>query len=356
MNRLALGGALERGGVRGEEFALASNGMKAMRLNRLGEGEPFELFDKPDADPGPGQVAIRVHATSINPVDAGIRSGASKIAPEDPIVLGCDVAGVVMATGPGVTRFSVGDEVYGCAGGVKGHDGAYSQRMIADERLLGTKPASLSFREAAALPLVSITAWEALVDRAQVRPGETVLVHGGTGGVGHVGVQIAKSMGAIVHTTVPTPERAEIAKSLGADKTILYREQSVAEYVGELTNGRGYDVVFDTVGGPNIALSIEALAINGRCATIVSIGAQPDLTGLHMKNASLLVVFMLIPMLTGQGLERHGTIMERVSALADHGRIKPLLDDSRCTLAELEAAHEQLTSGRAVGKVVVDIG
>jgi NADPH2:quinone reductase len=329
--------------------------MKAMRLNRLGEGEPFELFDKPDVDPGLGEVAIRVHATSVNPIDTKMREGGTEIAPEDPIVLGCDVAGVVTATGPGATRFSVGDEVYGCAGGVKGRDGAYSERMVADERLLGRKPVSLSFREAAALPLVTITAWEALVDRAQVQPGETVLVHGGTGGVGHIGVQIAKSVGAIVHTTVATPEKAEIAKDLGADKTILYRQQSVAEYVGELTDGRGYDVVFDTVGGPNIAASIEALATNGRCVTIVSVGAQPDLTGLHVKNASLHVVFMLIPMLTGQGLEHHGTIMERVSALADHGRIKPLLDDARFTVEEVEGAHERLTSGRATGKVVMDV-
>lgn len=329
--------------------------MKAMRLNRLGEGEPFELFDKSDADPGPGEVAIRVHATSINPVDTKIRAGAAAIAPEDPIVLGCDVGGVVMAAGPGVTRFAVGDEVYGCAGGVKGRDGAYSERMLADERLLGRKPAGLSFREAAALPLVTITAWEALVDRAQVRPGETVLVHGGAGGVGHIGVQIARLMGAIVHTTVSTPENAEIARNLGADRAIFYRQQSVADYVGELTDGRGYDVVFDTIGGPNIAISIDALATSGRCATTVSGGAQPDLTGLHVKNASLHVVFMLTPMLTGLGLERHGAIMERVSALADHGRIKPLLDDSRFALEEIQVAHERLTSGQATGKIVVDV-
>lgn len=329
--------------------------MKAMRLNRLDKGEPFELFDKPDVDPGAGEVAIRVHAASVNVADTKMREGSAEIAPEDPIVLGCDVAGVVMATGPGVTRFSKGDEVYGCAGGVKGRDGTYSQRLVADQRLLGKKPANMSFREAAALPLVTITAWEALVDRAQVQPGETVLVHGGTGGVGHIGVQIAKFLGAIVHTTVATPDKAEIAKSLGADQTILYREQSVAEYVGELTNGRGYEVVFDTVGGPNIVPSIEALAINGRCATTVSIGAQPDLTGLHTKNASLHVVFMLTPMLTGQGLEHHGTIMERVAALADHGRIRPLLDDARFTLEEIGAAHERLTSGGATGKVVVDV-
>lgn len=330
--------------------------MKAMRLNRLGEGEPFEVFDKPDADPGPGEVAIRVHATSVNPVDTMIRAGFSEIAPDDPIVLGCDVAGVVTATGQGVTRFSVGDEVYGCAGGVKGRDGGYSQRMVADERLLAKKSARLSFREAAALPLVAITAWEALVDRAQVRPGESVLVHGGTGGVGHVGVQIARMMGAIVHTTVSTPEKAEIARRLGADETILYRQQAVADYVGELTGGRGYDVVFDTVGGPNIARSIEALAINGRCATTVSFGVQTDLTGLHLKNASLHVVFMLIPMLTGQGLERHGTILERVSALADPGRVNPLLDDTRFSLEEIAAAHGHLTSGRATGKVAIEIG
>ena len=163
-------------------------------------------------------------------------------------------------------------------------------------------------------------------------------------------------MGAIVHTTVGTPENAEIAKSLGADKTILYRQQSVAEYVGELTSGRGYDVVFDTVGGPNIASSIEALAINGRCATTVSLGAQPDLSGLHTKDASLHVVFMLLPMLTGQGLEHHGMILERLSALAEHGRIKPLLDEAGFTLEEIGAAHERLTSGHATGKVVVDVG
>ncbi len=329
--------------------------MKAMRLKRLGESEPFEIFNKPDADPGPGEIAIRVHAASINPLDTKIRAGFAAVAPEDPIILGCDVAGVVAATGPGVTRFSVGDEVYGCAGGVKGRDGAYSERMVADARLLAKKPTSLSFREVASLPLVAITAWEALVDRVQVRPGETVLVHGGTGGVGHISVQIAKVMGAIVHTTVGTDENAKIAQSLGADKAILYRQQSPAKYVNELTNGRGYDVVFDTVGGPNIAPSIQALATNGRCATTISFGAQPDLSGLHTKNASLHVVFMLIPMLTGQGLEHHGTIMERLSVLADHGRIRPLLDDTRFTLEETGAAHDRLASGHATGKVVIEV-
>ena len=330
--------------------------MKAMRLRRLGEGEPFESFDKPDVDPGPGQVAIRVRAASVNPVDAKIRGGFGAIAPEDPIVLGCDVSGEVMSVGPDVSRFSAGDEVYGCAGGVKGSDGSYSERMIADERLLAKKPTKLSFREAAALPLVTITAWEGLVDRARVQPGDTVLVHGGTGGVGHVGVQLAKALGAVVHATVGSPEKADLAKSLGADHTILYRDKSVADYVGEMTDGRGYDVVFDTVGGPNLEPAIEALATNGRCSTTVSVGSTPDLTGLHVKNASLHVVFMLVPMLSGEGRERHGAIMERTAKLVDHGRLRPMVDESTFKLEEVGAAHDRLISGRAKGKIVIDIG
>ena len=330
--------------------------MKAMRLDKFGEDAPFEMFDRPDVEPGPGEVAVRLYATSVNPVDTKIRAdGGGGIAPGDPVVLGCDVAGAVLGVGPGVSKFSEGDEVYGCAGGVKGRDGTYAQRMIADERLLARKPATLSFREAAALPLVAITAWESLVDRANVQPGETVLVHGGSGGVGHIGVQLAKLCGAIVHATVGSDDNARIARELGADETINYRKQSVAEYVEGLTGGRGYDVVFDTVGGPNLASSIEALANNGRCATTVSMGASPDLSGLHIKNASLHVTFMLVPMLTGKGLERHGMIMERIAALVDCGRIKPLIDDSRFSLDQIDAAHKRVTSGKATGKVVVDI-
>lgn len=329
--------------------------MRAMRLKGFGDNSVFEEFDKPDVDPGPNQVVIQVHATSVNPVDTKIRAGFSEIAPDDPVVLGCDVAGVVVAVGPGVNRFAVGDEVFGCAGGVKGHDGAYSERMVADARLLAAKPSSLSFREAAAMPLVSITAWEALVDRATVGPGERVLVHGGTGGVGHIGVQLARTLGAVVDTTVGSEAKAEIAKSLGADRTIQYRQQSVEDYVAANTGGAGYDVVFDTVGGPNLQSSIQALAINGRCATTVSVAAQPDLTNLHVKNATLHVVFMLIPMLTMNDLDRHGRIMERIATLVDHGRLRPLVDEARFELSDIEAAHQYLLSGKAVGKVVVDV-
>lgn len=329
--------------------------MQAAVLDCLGPDRPFRLVDLPDAAPGPGEVRIDVRAASINVVDTKIRAGMADIAPVGPIVLGCDAAGIVEAVGPGVNGFAVGDAVYGCAGGVRGRDGAYRARMIADARLLASKPARLSFAEAAALPLVAITAWEALVDRAAVRPGETVLVHGGAGGVGHVGVQLAKALGAIVHTTVSSERKAEIARSLGADAVIDYRRTPVEDYVAAHTGGRGYDVIFDTVGGDNIAPSLAALAVNGRCVSIVSLGAAPDLTPLHLKNARLDLVFMLVPMLSGEGLERHGSILDRLSALVEAGRIIPVLDEQRLTLAEIGAAHARLKSGEAIGKVVVEL-
>lgn len=329
--------------------------MKAMRLQDLGANQPFEPIDIEACPPGANEVAIRVHAASVNVVDTKIRGGMRDIAPDAPIILGCDAAGIVEAVGDRVQGLATGDAVYGCVGGVKGRDGAYAERMIADSRLLAPKPDRLDFREAAALPLVAITAWEALIDRLDIQPGERVLVHGGTGGVGHVGVQLAKARGAIVHATVSSEEKAEIARRLGADRTINYCNEPVADYVHQLTGGAGYNAVFDTIGGPNITRSMEALAVNGRCASIVSLETAPDLTPLHMKNASLHVVFMLIPMLTNTGLEAHGQILRRLTEMVDAGLVEPLLDRRRFGAHEIAAAHAHLSSGAATGKVVIDI-
>lgn len=329
--------------------------MLAMTLPTLGDGQKFQSSHRQLAEPGPGEVAVQVRATSINVVDTKIRGGMRDIAPDDPIVLGCDVAGVVSAVGPGVHQFAIGDAVYGCAGGVKGSDGAYAEGMIADARLLARKPKTLSFAEAAALPLVGITAWEALVDRAKVKPGERVLVHGGTGGVGHIGVQLAKALGASVHTTISSDQKAQIALKLGAEKTINYKERSVEEYIESETGGVGYDVVFDTVGSDNIAASMTALANHGRAVSIVSLGSAPDLSALHMKNATLHIVFMLLPLLTGEGREEHGRILQRLATMIDGGAIKPLLDESRFALEDIGSAHDRLNSGHAIGKVVVDV-
>jgi NADPH2:quinone reductase len=325
-----------------------------MRLTKVGKGEPFEAFDKPDAAPGPNEVTIRVHAAGLNMADVKIREGMGPDAPPPASVLGFDAAGIVEAVGPGVTRFAIGDEVYGCVGGMPGLDGAFSERMIADARLMAKKPKNLDFRQTAALPLTVITAWEALVDRVRVQPGELVLVHGGTGGVGHFGIQIARAQGAIVHATVSSPEKAQIARDLGADDTINYHELSVVDYVSEKTGGRGYDVVFDTVGGKNIENAIAAVATNGRIATIVP-GDNVDLTGMSQKNATLHMVLMLIPLMTGNDRERHGQLLDAVTALVEVGRLHPLVDQHRFTLDTVGDALDFFDSGDAIGKVVVDV-
>jgi NADPH2:quinone reductase len=191
--------------------------MRAQVLTRHGGPEGFELREVPKPVPIAGTVLVRIAATSVNPVDLKIREGLP-IAPELPAILGADLAGTVEAVGDGVDAFAPGDEVYGCAGGVKGLGGTLAEYIVADARLLARKPARLSMREAAALPLVAITAWQAL-DRAALASGEQILVHGGVGGVGHLAVQLAKARGARVATTVSSGDAARVARELGADDT-----------------------------------------------------------------------------------------------------------------------------------------
>ena len=327
--------------------------MPAIVLRQFGGTEHFVLSQIPRPAPAAGQVLVRVKASSVNPVDTKIRSGMlAAIAPADPCVLGCDMAGIVAECGAGVTDFSPGDEVYGCAGGVKGSPGALAEYMVCDTRLLAPKPAGLTFEEAAALPLVSITAWDGLIDRAKVRAGQRVLVHGGAGGVGHIALQLCAAQGAEVWATVSRQEKADIARGLGAAGTINYRGQSVEDYVQQVTGGEGFDVVFDSVGGDNVARCFQAAAVSG---TVVSISTRTnaDLSPLHAKGLSLHVVFMLIPLLYNKGRERHGQILRELNVLIAAGKIRPLLDTQRFTFAEAAAAHTHLASGTATGKIVL---
>lgn len=225
--------------------------MRAQLLSAPGGPEAFEFTDVTVPPLKPGHVLVRVAATSVNPVDLKIRQGLPA-GPALPGVIGCDVAGVVAAVGEGVSGFREGDEVYGCAGGVKGQGGAMAQYLLADARLLAPKPASLAMREAAALPLVGITAWEAM-ERTGVAAGDHVLVQGATGGVGHMGVQIAKARGARVAASVRKPAGVALAKSLGADDVIDAQGDARVQAIADLTGGQGFSVVFDTVGGPSLA-------------------------------------------------------------------------------------------------------
>jgi NADPH2:quinone reductase len=329
--------------------------MQAQLIKKFGDPSVFELSEISKPTLKPGHVLIKVCATSVNQIDCKIRSGVvSAIAPDFPAILHGDVAGIIDAVADDVKNFSVGDEVYGCAGGLKGSAGALAEFMLVDEKLIAKKPTSLSMLEAAALPLVSITAWEALFTKAQLTKDKTILVHGGVGGVGHIAVQLAAWYGAKVFATVLKPEDIALVKSFGAHEVIHAKEEDVENYVARLTNNQGFDIVFDTVGGPNLDKSLIAAKINASVVTIAARSSH-DLTPMHNKSLSLHAVFMLLPILNNQGREAHGKILTKIAEIVDAGKLKPLIDPHPFTLASVSDAHALLESGKAHGKVVVSI-
>lgn len=328
--------------------------MKAMVLNSYGPDAPFEIVDMPDPVATSGHVIVKVAAASVNTVDTMIRSmGADlPLSPALPAVLGMDFAGTVVAIGEGVTGFAKGDEVYGCAGGLMDLPGSLAEYINADARLIAHKPKSLSMREAAALPLVGITAYEGLT-RADVGQGQTVLVQGGAGGVGHVAVQIARHLGATVSATGRGADQMALIESIGA-RPLDFTTQKVEDYVAEHTDGVGFDVVFDSVGGPNMTNSFEAAKLNGQVASTVAM-VEIDLTPAHFKGLSLHVVFMLIPMMHDVERQTHGDILRTLAELADAGGLKPIVDEQAFGWTNVGAAYAHLTNGAAVGKVVVEM-
>lgn len=329
--------------------------MKAMVLNQYGEEATFEAAEMDQPDAAPGHVVIKVASTSVNTVDTMIRTlGQDQLAfaPDLPAVLGMDFSGTIEAVGKGVTEYSVGDEVYGCAGGLADLQGALAEYMPADVRLIAHKPKSLSMREAAALPLAAITAYEGL-HRAGIGKGQKVLVHGGTGGVGHIAVQLAKHYGADVYSTVSSNGQAAIVENYGV-QAINYKTQTVEDYVAAYTSGVGFDVIFDSVGGANLSNSFAAAALNAHVATTVSL-LEIDLSPVHFKGLSLHVVFMLIQMLHDYKREEHAAMLKDVATIVDAGVLTPLLDVSNFTVDEVDQAYDRLTSGKATGKIVIDL-
>ncbi|NOD77602.1 MULTISPECIES: zinc-dependent alcohol dehydrogenase family protein [unclassified Ruegeria] len=328
--------------------------MKALVLSSYGPDAPFELVEMPDPVATSGHVVIKVAAVSVNTVDTMIRSmGADlPLSPQLPAVLGMDFAGTVIAIGDGVTGFAVGDEVYGCAGGLMDLPGSLAEYINADARLIAHKPKSLTMREAAALPLVGITAYEGL-SRTGVGEGQTVLVHGGAGGVGHVAVQIARHLGATVSATGRGADHMALIEGLGA-RAVDFTTEKVEDYVAEHTGGIGFDVVFDSVGGPNMTNSFNAAKLNGHVASTVAM-VEIDLTPVHFKGLSLHVVFMLLPMMHDVGRQTHGDILKSLADLADTGALKPIVDEQLFGWTDVGAAYAHLTNGTAVGKVVVEL-
>lgn len=314
----------------------------------------LKLTHLPRPVPGPGQVLVRIEASGVNPLDLKIRAGEAAHAKTTlPAVLGLDLAGVVVAVGPGVHRFTPGDEVYGMTGGIGGVQGSLAELAAVDADLLALKPGTLSMREAAAIPLVFITAWEGLVDRASVRAGQKVLVHGGAGGVGHMAVQLAKARGAEVFATESEERRAIVERS-GAT-FIDRRTTTVEEYVSRHTAGKGFDIVYDTAGGATLDASFTAVRSHGGHVVSCLGWGEHKLAPLSFRAATYSGVFSLLPLLTGQDRAHHGAILAEAAKLAEAGLLTPLLDPRHFTLDTVEEAHAAIETRSAHGKLVITI-
>jgi NADPH:quinone reductase-like Zn-dependent oxidoreductase len=316
------------------------------------KGEPPRLVQISTPQPAAGEVLVRVAASGVNPLDTKILAAAAAHARQPlPAILGIDVAGTVVAVGQGATQFREGDAVYGMAGGVGGHQGSLAEYMAADARLLAKKPANLTMREAAAVPLVFITAWEGLVDRAAVQAQHHVLVLGGAGGVGQMALQIAAARSAKITATGSPAARAAIER-LGA--RFVDKAEPPADIVVRETGGHGFDVIFDTAGGASLDAGFAMVKRFGHVVSALGWGSHA-LAPLSFKAASYSGIFTLLPLLTGEGREHHGAIMTEATKLAEAGKLVPALDPRRFTLGAVNDAYRAITDGTARGKLVVDV-
>jgi NADPH:quinone reductase-like Zn-dependent oxidoreductase len=330
---------------------MTSGDMRALVLEAF--GQPLRLASVPRPAPAERQVLVRIRASGTNPLDVKILKGAAPHARHPPpSILGLDLAGVVEEVGAHVTEFAHDDEIYGMAGGVGGLQGSLAEFAAVDARLLARKPRNLTMREAAAMPLVFITAWEGLVDHARVSPGQKVLVQGGAGGVGHMAIQIARAFGAEVFATC-SQEHKSIPERFGA-VAIDYRAVPVDQYVKDNTGGAGFDLVYDTVGGHVLDASFAAVKRSGRVVSCLGWGSH-SLAPLSFKAASYAGVFTLLPLLTGLGREHHGEILREATRFVEAGKVIPLVDAERFTFDTVAAAYAAMECGAGAGKRVIDI-
>lgn len=317
------------------------------------QNSEFHIVDvtKPAAEAG--QILVRIKAAALNPLDLKIRAGEAAHARHPlPAILGIDMAGIVETVGPGVEGFRPGDEVYGMTGGVGGLQGSLAEFAAVDADLVALKPRNISMREAAALPLIAITAWEGLAERTQVKDGQKVLVIGGGGGVGHIAVQMAVAAGAEAYA-VDGGSKAEYSSSIGATP-IDYAKETTDDYVARYTGGKGFDIVYDTIGGKGLDAAFQAVAKFGHVVSSLGWGTH-SLAPLSFKGASYSGVFTLAPLLTGEGRAHHGEILKQIATRVEAGALMPNLDPRQFSLSEVGEAYRLLESRRAEGKAVVEI-
>ncbi|VXD11094.1 zinc-dependent alcohol dehydrogenase family protein [Planktothrix paucivesiculata] len=332
--------------------------MKAVLMIEVGEPDVLQLQEIPDPQiKSDIEILVRLKAAGINPIDTKLRSRGTFYPDQMPAILGCDGAGIVEKVGSQVKKFQVGDAVYFCQGGLGAESGNYAELIVVDEKFASLKPQSLSFVEAAAAPLVLITAWEALYDRGRLQPGQKVLIHGGAGGVGHVAIQLALLQGAEVATTVSSADAAALVQELGADLVINYKETNFVEKVLEWTGGEGVDLAFDTIGDEVFYQTVSAVKNYGDLVSILE--PDPKLGNLkeaRLKNLRISLELMLTPMLQARIHDQldQTKILQQCARLIDEGKLKILVNQT-FPLAAASEAHKVLEAGGMKGKLVLTI-
>jgi len=330
--------------------------MKAVLMTAIGDPETLQIKDiaQPDLI-SPTEVLVKLKAAGVNPVDTKLRRGFYPIE-NLPTVLGCDGAGIVEAVGTDVTGVKSGNEVYFFHGGTGLKQGNYAEYTVLDERFIARKPKSIDFIHAAAAPLVLITAWESLFDRAELTEGQTVLIHAGAGGVGHVAIQLAKQAGAKICTTVSSDDKAKFVSDLGADLAINYEEQDFVEAVMDWTDGQGVDIAMDNVGGPLIEATFPAIKHYGDMVTLLQADTNVDWTVARMRNIRFSMEIMLSPVLFNLiEAQCHQTeILEKCAQFFDNNELSIHVSNT-LPLENTIDAHKMIEAGSTTGKIVLTI-
>lgn len=327
--------------------------MTAYVIEEYGDPDVFTQRSLEVPEPGPDEIRVSVEASSLNPVDYKIRQGAlPDFAPEFPAILHCDVSGVVDAVGDDVESFEEGDEVYGMPGGA-GRQGSLADFVVGHAGTFARAPESIPLAESAALPVVALTAWELLADKTSVDVDDEVLVYGGSGGVGHIAVQIADQFGAAVTATASSEEKRALAERLGADATVDYTTTGVEAYVDQHASGDGFDVVVDPVGDDHLETAFEAVRPYGDVVTTESSAAtELDLAPMHANSLTLGVVLVILPVLLGDRQERIGEELAEIATLVDDGAVEPVIDE-RFAFDEVADAHRHGEDGGVQGKLLL---
>ncbi|HFK5509284.1 zinc-dependent alcohol dehydrogenase family protein [Elizabethkingia anophelis] len=320
--------------------------MKAAILEEFGPVTNFIVKEVPITKPKFKEVLVKVFATSINPLDYQIRRGDYKNELSLPVIIGHDVSGIIVELGQGIENFKVGDEVYYSPEIFNGQ-GSYAQYHCAHESIIALKPKNISHLQAATLPLAAGTAWEMLVTRAQLKINQTILIHGGAGGVGIPTIQIAKAMGATVFTTAREVHH-DFLRELGADYVIDYTRENYIDRINQLTNNKGVDVIIDTIGGTTLTDSGKVLSQLGQVVTLVDIAQPQNLIEAWGKNATYHFVF------TRQNRNK----LDELTKLIEQGKLKPIVTKV-FSLEDMDKAHDLLETKSSnkdfYGKIAIDI-